>query len=102
MIRPPPSSPLFPSPPLFRSSLVFRQFEAGLYDKRRVCVVHQVVVRQPVIFNRVTDHAAQKRDVRSRANLAEKIGNRRGAREDRKSTRLNSSHLVISYAVFCL
>src|ERR687892_452732 len=25
-----------------------------------------------------------------------------GARRDRKSTRLNSSHLVISYAVFCL
>src|SRR2546426_8014394 len=25
-----------------------------------------------------------------------------GVREDRKSTRLNSSHLVISYAVFCL
>src|SRR5205807_8249073 len=25
-----------------------------------------------------------------------------GDREDRKSTRLNSSHLVISYAVFCL
>src|SRR2546426_4735536 len=27
---------------------------------------------------------------------------RRGAPADRKSTRLNSSHLVISYAVFCL
>src|SRR5256885_3030913 len=26
----------------------------------------------------------------------------RGGGEDRKSTRLNSSHLVISYAVFCL
>src|SRR5205807_8976888 len=26
----------------------------------------------------------------------------RGRRRDRKSTRLNSSHLVISYAVFCL
>src|SRR5256885_11891963 len=25
-----------------------------------------------------------------------------GTRQDRKSTRLNSSHLVISYAVFCL
>src|SRR5688500_19425175 len=25
-----------------------------------------------------------------------------GARRDRKSTRLNSSHLVISYAIFCL
>src|SRR5256885_10616626 len=34
------------------------------------------------------------------------VGHRRGAAidplEDRKSTRLNSSHLVISYAVFCL
>src|SRR5256885_2578409 len=30
-----------------------------------------------------------------------KIGPHNGAR-DRKSTRLNSSHLVISYAVFCL
>src|SRR5256885_8575073 len=28
--------------------------------------------------------------------------NRRDVRGDRKSTRLNSSHLVISYAVFCL
>src|SRR5439155_25182996 len=27
---------------------------------------------------------------------------RRGADEDRKSTRLNSSHVAISYAVFCL
>src|SRR2546426_6569051 len=29
-------------------------------------------------------------------------GRRDGPRQDRKSTRLNSSHLVISYAVFCL
>src|SRR5205814_5950217 len=29
-------------------------------------------------------------------------GRRRGAARDRKSTRLNSSHLGISYAVFCL
>src|SRR2546426_6969198 len=30
------------------------------------------------------------------------VADRRGPRLDRKSTRLNSSHLVISYAVFCL
>src|SRR5256885_10157695 len=30
------------------------------------------------------------------------FGDRAGRRRDRKSTRLNSSHLVISYAVFCL
>src|SRR5258708_32043608 len=29
-------------------------------------------------------------------------GDRRQARRDRKSTRLNSSHQIISYAVFCL
>src|SRR5947207_6843540 len=30
------------------------------------------------------------------------LGKRRAQRRDRKSTRLNSSHTVISYAVFCL
>src|SRR5215467_15133246 len=39
----------------------------------------------------------RRRRLRADAALAE----RRGVR-DRKSTRLNSSHLVISYAVFCL
>src|SRR5437899_9567538 len=45
-----------------------------------------------------------------RSHLADRIGHRRRChdradpppREDRKSTRLNSSHLGISYAVFCL
>src|SRR5256885_11886296 len=32
----------------------------------------------------------------------ESLGQWRARPEDRKSTRLNSSHLVISYAVFCL
>ena len=34
--------------------------------------------------------------------LAEKGYNVIGTSRDRKSTRLNSSHVVISYAVFCL
>src|SRR5256885_13137808 len=38
---------------------------------------------------------------RSAKNTAKRRGSR-PARADRKSTRLNSSHLVISYAVFCL
>src|SRR5256885_11722368 len=40
--------------------------------------------------------AANHRRDRSRADPYQK------AQQDRKSTRLNSSHLVISYAVFCL
>src|ERR1022692_1818307 len=36
------------------------------------------------------------------ADIKEGCAIRHSARTDRKSTRLNSSHLVISYAVFCL
>src|SRR5215469_17320889 len=36
------------------------------------------------------------------AAFAEKGGEEAGLTEDRKSTRLNSSHVEISYAVFCL
>src|SRR5256885_8397285 len=41
---------------------------------------------------------------RARAGIGKPGGNcwRAATRRDRKSTRLNSSHLVISYAVFCL
>src|SRR5690349_22281060 len=38
----------------------------------------------------------------SRAFFIRNRKSRRGARRDRKSTRLNSSHVEISYAVFCL
>src|SRR5436853_6015429 len=39
---------------------------------------------------------------RDRLLAGELPGREHGARRDRKSTRLNSSHLGISYAVFCL
>src|SRR5256885_14065028 len=42
------------------------------------------------------DHAVAHRDQRIDRDLGLRY------RRDRKSTRLNSSHLVISYAVFCL
>src|SRR5256885_7714238 len=42
------------------------------------------------------DHPARDGVIRSGHRRLERVG------EDRKSTRLNSSHLVISYAVFCL
>src|SRR5699024_11817473 len=36
------------------------------------------------------------------SDMEEEIEDRYGLKEDRKSTRLNSSHVSISYAVFCL
>src|SRR3712207_9065158 len=74
MIRRPPRSTLFPYTTLFRSGRV-----AGV-------VVADGVVDDLTRRGRVRGHA----DRRLRAAL------------DRKSTRLNSSHANISYAVFCL
>src|SRR5205809_1544309 len=79
MMRPPPRSTLFPYTTLFRSDPP----ERGLGRGGRERLVH----RQPVL--RLTaSHAGDHR-----------FG---GDGPDRKSTRLNSSHGYISYAVFCL
>src|SRR2546427_6294133 len=78
MIRRPPRSTLFPYTTLFRSRR-FRQ--------RRACVAG--LERGPAAGTAVhrCTHARRRRP---------------GAAGDRKSTRLNSSHSQISYAVFCL
>src|SRR3712207_8701866 len=82
MSRRPPGSPLFPYTPLFRSADRARQ-PAG-------CVAHrQAALPDP-------DPAAV---FMPHPELEVEFG--RLAR-DRKSTRLNSSHANISYAVFCL
>src|SRR5205807_9970815 len=55
------------------------------------------------LFRSLPDASPQLR-ARRRPDAVDQLGRRRPgrARLDRKSTRLNSSHLVISYAVFCL
>src|SRR5256885_11051245 len=93
MIRRPPSSPLFPSTPLFRSVPVgddrSRQFEV------RVRLANpQWLVGTPV---EVSLPSSAERTAVTVPRDALVI-----RQKDRKSTRLNSSHLVISYAVFCL
>src|SRR5687768_18345761 len=94
MIRRPPTSTLFPYTTLFRSSVhqhqqlvAYRIVEAATAD----CVLHCVdtrdleIRREPQGFGQSCGAAAPD-----------------GVRRDRKSTRLNSSHGYISYAVFCL
>src|SRR5256885_11975361 len=83
MIRRPPRSTLFPYTTLFRSP-VARADVRSVSSLQR----HRGAGDFPAGFL-VPDAAVQRR--------------RRGrGGRDRKSTRLNSSHLVISYAVFCL
>src|SRR3989454_6996532 len=78
MIRRPPRSTLFPYTTLFRS---VPASSGG--DDAQPCVPAQDLGQSLAVQTRVGDD----RDADHR---------------DRKSTRLNSSHLVISYAVFCL
>src|SRR5256885_13050294 len=91
MIRRPPRSTLFPYTTLFRS----------LDDAA-------VAVAWPAGFNHIDDAPGSRRHdadaVGQHRRLVERVGDEEHGRrgEDRKSTRLNSSHLVISYAVFCL
>src|SRR5690554_3567674 len=82
MIRRPPSSTLFPYTTLFRSARLAAH-ERGDGDHRR----RHAGARAP--------HPRQGRDARRRVRRDRERG-------DRKSTRLNSSHVRISYAVFCL
>src|SRR5256885_6848495 len=100
MIRRPPRSTLFPYTTLFRSLrlLVAQLFLGDLQlleaHHERACVL---LHRARVLPQRV-DHFSEPSVVVA---LHPLVGfGRRGV--DRKSTRLNSSHLVISYAVFCL
>src|SRR5258708_27094276 len=90
MIRRPPRSTLFPYTTLFRS-LAFERFEQrGLFAANVGAVT---VVRMQF------EREARTHDVVAKESGATGFFQRL---LDRKSTRLNSSHQIISYAVFCL
>src|SRR5256885_3070632 len=69
--------------------------------------ISEELLRQASRIRRMVLGANHPNTLTSMANLAATYGNQGRWKEaedlkDRKSTRLNSSHLVISYAVFCL
>src|SRR2546430_12943234 len=99
MIRRPPRSTLFPYTTLFRS-LRYKP------SSSRTTRTHPDHSRARNVENVLLSVAAPTSFASRGASLAERRG--RGpvgddaAARDRKSTRLNSSHSQISYAVFCL
>src|SRR5256885_4694321 len=82
MIRRPPRSTLFPYTTLFRSRSPLLLYVSQIEPSWNIA--------HPVALNKNCG-------VYVKSGILYKGGN-----QDRKSTRLNSSHLVISYAVFCL
>src|SRR3712207_7507086 len=89
MIRRPPRSTLFPYTTLFRSGPMWRKVAKDLgYVGKRTHDGPTAVELAPWVGTCPRGHTHYRY--------------RQPARPDRKSTRLNSSHANISYAVFCL
>src|SRR3712207_7074530 len=97
MIRRPPRSTLFPYTTLFRSEGGAGVFVAALQARlgeQDVRLAEGLAVAYLLgAFERALGHPQ---------GLVRQSHRYVAAREDRKSTRLNSSHANISYAVFCL
>src|SRR5438034_7237906 len=81
MIRRPPRSTLFPYTTLFRSGL-----------EHNLAARSSFLLQLRVALTGLDNEARDRMQAKARHELT----------PDRKSTRLNSSHTVISYAVFCL
>src|SRR2546422_4895815 len=92
MIRRPPRSTLFPYTTLFRSHLRDKERAEVIEALRgvRLNLLHEYGPAAPLLVTVTSPGAGDGKSFLA-ANLA-----------DRKSTRLNSSHGYISYAVFCL
>src|SRR5437588_5481958 len=86
MLPPPPTSTLFPYTTLFRSSV---EGNSGILFKDQGAIGTAELV-------------VQKVDSKECQIVLTSGEQKWTSRTDRKSTRLNSSHTVISYAVFCL
>src|SRR5262245_65003548 len=101
MLQPPPSSTLFPYTTLFRSVLE-RDFPDIVAVEPAVLAQHFARAGVPEQAVGYYIKAARLAITRSAMSEAITILDRAMELLDRKSTRLNSSHLGISYAVFCL
>src|SRR5256885_11349233 len=100
MIRRPPRSTLFPYTTLFRSRLILRSKGTRRRRRSRFGIIAWVAGILALWFAANWGYQV----IRKPAELFFPVSGAlsKTPPEDRKSTRLNSSHLVISYAVFCL
>src|SRR5205814_7208238 len=92
LIRPQPSTTLFPYTTLFRSKRVVKE-RLAMGQLLRIITRGFCVIAIPVFLLSVPVVAQNGSDDATEIKINA---------QDRKSTRLNSSHLGISYAVFCL
>src|SRR5256886_7468440 len=93
MIRRPPRSTLFPYTTLFRSNFPRGFLVEKAYPEDEVVITDQARGQEYIYEHRLGKRFQLEASARTALD---------GQPRDRKSTRLNSSHSQISYAVFCL
>src|SRR5206468_9858810 len=101
LIRPPPSSTLFPSTTLFRSVRTAGQSRSDRSKDRPLAYLSLRLGGLSQALWRAHDAGGAEEPSHHQAECPAARRHRICA-QDRKSTRLNSSHDQISYAVFCL
>src|SRR3712207_8429511 len=94
MIRRPPRSTLFPYTTLFRS---YTEAEISMVPDNKVEITDLETAKKVMLLFDSLDDLDDVQEVYSNFDIPEEL-----LEQDRKSTRLNSSHANISYAVFCL
>src|SRR5690349_24013892 len=92
MTRRPPRSTLFPYTTLFRSLMA--EYRAANPGEGKLANINSGISRGEIYES--------MDDFRKDLDAADRARDRGARKKDRKSTRLNSSHVEISYAVFCL
>src|SRR5437762_11375882 len=98
MIRPSPRSTLFPYTTLFRSFGIWKYNSAPLKTKYALRII--ALLAGSIVPGRSDEVLGQRGFLW--VNYSSTFEAASKGSEDRKSTRLNSSHRCISYAVFCL
>src|SRR3712207_7866553 len=96
MMRRPPRSTLFPYTTLFRSGMPAERIPAEIGQ------ASEALDSVPLLAAAVSESGIEAPDLEGLAALVEGEIDAPEWVADRKSTRLNSSHANISYAVFCL
>src|SRR5690554_7604130 len=102
MTPPHPRSTLFPYTTLFRSTSALEEidgkakFQEDVWVRKEGGGGHTRVIENGMVFEKGGVNISEVH-----GKLPESMQAYFGVKEDRKSTRLNSSHVRISYAVFC-
>src|SRR5207249_12284510 len=89
---------IVPQPPGVRLPLAYLFFISNIFGDH--LLLHSFPTRRSSDLSRAASPSRRCRRIPSRSSSSQRRSV--GQRRDRKSTRLNSSHVSISYAVFCL